>query len=125
MSYTDNFVRTITPVNPQPGDPKIVVSDPTFNATADDRLNVMFDGGISCFVMNYGTGAPLFLAFEFKEGVTLDALDAAQRLKRQFEADADFRRELTEYALSAGTAFHEVELAAVIWRDPDDEPTAA
>lgn len=115
-SYTDAYGRTITPINPQPGDPQIVLNDPVFNVNADARLNVMADGGINCFVMKDSNGSPLFLAFQFEHGVTLDALDAAQRLKRQFDTDEGLRREMMEYAISAGTAYHQF--------DPD-EPTAA
>lgn len=114
-SYTDAYGRIITPINPQPGDPQIVFNDPVFHADADARLNVMAEGGINCFVMKDNNGSPLFLAFQFEEGVTLDALDAAQRLKRQFDTDPVLRYQMMEYAISAGTAYHQF--------DPD-EPAA-
>lgn len=116
QSHTDAYGRTITPIDPQPRDSQIVLGDPVFNADADARLNVMADGGINCFVMKDINGSPLFLAFQFEHGVTLDALDAAQRLKRQFDTDEGLRREMMGYAISAGTAYHQFN---------PDEPTAA
>lgn len=124
-SYTDAYGRIITPINPQPGDPFAVLSPPRFDTDADQQMNVIADGGIEWYVMNYGTTSPLFLAFQFERKVTLDALDAAQRLKRRFDADADLRKQMTDYALSTGQAFHEFGATGTVWRTPADEPTAA
>lgn len=123
-SYVDDYGRVITPINPKPGDPKIVLAEP---AEADELLDVLDSGGIQPFVMNFGTGSPLFLAFKFNGTVTLDALDAAQRLTRRFEADAELREVMVVEALQDGTAFHEWVRArrATTWRDPGDDPTAS
>lgn len=120
----DAYGRIITPINPQPGDEVAVLAPPIFDVDTDQLMNVIADGGIEWYVMNFGAASPLFLAFEFREGVTLDALDAAQRLKRCFEADADHRQQMTEYALSVGQAFHEFGAVSAVWRTPDDKPTA-
>lgn len=108
-SYTDAYGRIITPINPQPGDPIPVLGEPIFHADVDHQMNVMAEGGINWFVMKDYHGSPLFLAFHFEEGVTLDALDAAQRLKRQFDADGDLRHRMMESAIADGTAYHQLD----------------
>jgi len=126
-SYTDAYGRSITPINPQPGDPAMVLAPPFHDLRADQLLSVMADGGIQPYVMNYGSGSPLFLAFNFIGTVTLDALDAAQRISRRFEADAAFRESMVIDALQAGAAFHEWVQARSddTWRKPSDESTVA
>lgn len=123
--HTDAYGRIITPINPQPGDPKIVLADPTFDVDADSLIDVMEDGGINWYVMNPGSALPLFLAFEFNATVTLDALDAAQRLKRHFDHDTEFRQAMTGYALSVGSAFHGFGTTGAVWDTPPDSPLAA
>lgn len=118
--FTDPYGRVIAQIKPQPGDELAVLAPPIFNVDADQLMNVLAEGGIEWFVMNSGTASLLFLAFELQHGVTLDALDAAQRLKRRFDADADLRQQMTDYALSIGQAFHEFGAAGTVWRTPDD-----
>jgi hypothetical protein len=125
QSCTDAFGRIITPINSQSNDPKIMLAAPTFDTDADGLINVMEDGGINWYVMNPGSALPLFLAFEFSATVTLDALDAAQRLKRRFDHDTELRQAMTGYALSVGSAFHGFGTTGTVWDTPPDHPTAA
>ncbi len=114
-SYTDRFGRTITPINPQPGNPIPVLADPMFDTQTDHWMEVMAGGGIDWHVMTDGDGARL-LAFEFLDQVTIDALDAAQRLKRRFAVDAKLRDDMNDFAVSVGRAFHEFAAAGEVQR---------